>query len=318
MERNQQQANPRRRAESANPAALECLAIAGRGTETNMETIRNTRLLSMTIGEMIEADGEAGETFHFSDGIWWRQVKPFYFQPADISARILPGTGAPNPVRALGGYYHMVPGSNGNNGHITFNEIRNPATFDLASIRKNRRAMIRRGLERLQINQITSPELLLTQGYDVYLDWERRTVGVLVRRSNAAAYRLWIERITRHPYNLILGAFAEDRLVAWVIARAVGGRADLSKAFSHSAFHHMEPTSTLIYAYIIICGRNPTIITACDGLRSTKTSLEEYKASLGFKHISYPAYIHMNPVVKPFVRHLLPDQYKRLMGQYPS
>jgi hypothetical protein len=287
-------------------------------TEANMNTIRETRLVSMTLEEMIEADRTAGEKFHFYGSVWWREVKPFYFQPADIRMRIPPGLHSPNPIRALGGYYHMVPGTSEKNGVIVFNEIKDPATFDLAAIRKTKRYMIRRGLGNLRVERIGDRELLLGQGYDVYLDWERRTAGVRVRRSNPGTYRRWIERIVQHPYELILGAFAGDRLVAWVIARAVEGRADLSKAFSHSAFHHMEPTSTLIYAYILICGQNPQITIACDGLRSVKPSLEEYKVALGFKHITYPAYIHMNPLAKPFVRRFLPTQYKRLMGEYSS
>jgi len=79
---------------------------------------------------------------------------------------------------------------------------------------------------------------------------------------------------------------------------------------------HVSPSSALIFAYLRICGRNPQIRKACCGLRSHKKSLEDYKQRLGFRHIAYPAFIHLRAPIRPFVRWLMPIQYQRLMGHY--
>jgi hypothetical protein len=104
--------------------------------------------------------------------------------------------------------------------------------------------------------------------------------------------------------------------VSYVVAHAVDGVADLSKSFTDPYFYRLSPSSALIYAYITICTQNPEIRKACNGLRSTKDSLERYKAHLGFQQVSYPAFIHLRMGLRPLVSRWMPEQYRRLMGQY--
>lgn len=285
-------------------------------TEDNNETIASLRLHSMSVEEMVAADRREGARLHFSDGVWWREVKPFYYQPANPAMVLGAGEARPKWWLSFGGYYHLVPSSIGANGSVVYNEISDLATYDLAGVRKTKRHMIRRGLRALRVMRITEPDVLLGEGYRVYLDWEQRTAGVRVKRSAGAVYERWVRRLLQHPHQLVLGAFHGERLAAWVVARAIEGRADLSKAFSHSEFRHVEPTSALIHAYLLICQRSPQIRVACDGLRSLKPSLEEYKAGFGFEHRAYPAHIHMAPLIRPVVKRTLPDHYRRLIGDY--
>jgi hypothetical protein len=287
-------------------------------TDANLERIGRIGLHSMKIEDVVAADGAGESKFHFADSVWWREVKPFFYQPANVAIRLLPGQSRPNLISAIGGYYHMVPEGAECNGKIVFNEIQNPSGFDVSAIRKTKRNMIRRGLRTLRIDKISDSKLLLGEGFKIYLDWEKRTDGLLVKRSAPEKYARWIKTLFDNPYELILGAFAGNQLIAWIVARATEERADLVKAFSNSEFNQLEPTSALIYAYILICGRNPQIRIACDGLRSLKPSLEDYKAALGFQHVEYPAYIHLRRGIKPLVRRFLPTQYKRLMGEYAS
>ena len=287
-------------------------------TDSNLELLHSTNMHCMDTDEMVSFDKDLDPDwkFHQADSVWWRTVKPFFCQPADIYARIVPHTQRPNALAALGGYYHMVPDGCEANGKIVFNEIRNPAGFDLSAIRQTKRNIIRRGLRKMRLQRITSPELLLSEGYQIFLDWQKRILGIAPEKTDQSRYAQWVTRLTRHPHEIVLGAFYEDRLTAWIVARANGDRANLTKAFGHSDFRNLEPASTLIYAYILICAQNPQIKSACDGLRSTKPSLEEYKAALGFEHVEYPAYIHMRLAVRPLVQRLFPSQYKRLVGDY--
>ena len=47
-----------------------------------------------------------------------------------------------------------------------------------------------------------------------------------------------------------------------------------------------------------------------------KPSLEQYKAGLGFRHVAYPAFIHLPAVLRPIVKRSMPKEYRRLMGDY--
>src|SRR5271157_3822382 len=115
-------------------------------TDQNLETISSLRLHNMTIEELAEADRRAGSRLHFSDGVWWREVKPFFYLPANFLTRIVPSHARPKPWLAVGGYYHMVPPEVGGNTVIVTNEVSNPASYQLASLKSEKRRQIRRAL----------------------------------------------------------------------------------------------------------------------------------------------------------------------------
>jgi len=287
--------------------------------DENLATISSLHLHNMTAEQLVEADSRVESHFHFWKGVWWREVKPFFYHPALPMARIVPDQATPKPWLALGGYYHLVPDGALANGSVVVNQITDPASYDLEKTpRSDKRRQIRRGLGLFRIACITRLDQILDDGYRIYLDWENRTSDVRVKRSNPAVFRRWISRTVSHPYKLILGAYLENRLVAYLVAHAVDGVAELTKPFSDSSANHLTPMSTLVYAYIRICGQNPQILQACHGLRGLRTSLERYKAHLGFRHVSYPALICLRPGVRQLVRWRLPNEYRRLMGQYAT
>lgn len=286
-------------------------------TERNLKTISSLRLHNMTIEEMVEADRRAGARLHFSDGVWWREVKPFFYLPANFMTRIVPHAARPKPWLALGGYYHMVPPEGPGNGVIVTNEIRDPANYGLHSLQPKKRQQIRRILAQFRIARVEKLNDLLRDGFRVYLDWEKRK-NPRNKRSSPAVFEGWITPMFRHPYKLFLGVYAEDRLVAFSTAEAVEGVATASELFSDSSFDRLAPSIALRYAYATIATQTPEISKTCDGFRSWIDSLERHKALLGFQHVSYPAFICLRPVIRPLVRWLLPMEYRRLMGQYEA
>lgn len=287
-------------------------------TEQNLETISSIRLHNMTMEQLVEADKKAGWRLHLSDGVWWREVKPFFYQPASFMTRVVPRQAKPKPWLAVGGYYHMVPQGVPANGQVITNEVSNPAGYQLESLKANKRREIRRALAFFRICRVEELNDLLEDGYSIYMGWERRTKNVRVKLSDPKVFARWITAIFRHPYKLILGAYSESRLVAFQVADAVEGVGNISKTFSDSSFHALTPRSALNYAFVKICGQHGQIGKACDGLRSTKESLEHYKSELGFQHVSYPAFISIRPVFRPLARLLMPSEYRRLMGQYET
>ena len=107
-------------------------------TQQNLDTISSIRLHNMTVEEAVRADSGVESHFHFSQGIWWCEVKPFFYKPAGLTTQIAPQAAAPAAWRTLGGYYHMVPAGAPSNGQIVANEISDPAGYDLELLKKKR------------------------------------------------------------------------------------------------------------------------------------------------------------------------------------
>jgi hypothetical protein len=285
--------------------------------EQNFATISSVRLHNMTVDETVQADRTLGIKFHFSDNIWWREVKPFFYQPAVSTLRLKPGTVRPHLWSALGGYYHMVPEGVESNGAIIANEISDPVGYDLQSL-KRKRGQILRALAEFRIQPVTDLQDLLGSGYDVYLDWERRIGEVRTKRSHRNRFARWISSVFAHPYGMILGAYTGNRLAAFMTIYATDGVANCSKIFSHSEFSKQTPSSALLYSFVKISSNNPEIQRVWHGLRHINPSLQRYKAVMGFDLITYPAYIRLRAGIRPLVRWCFPSEYRRLMGQYPA
>jgi hypothetical protein len=285
-------------------------------TEENLKTISSINLHNMTVEELVTADGAAGERFHLSGGVWWREVKPYFYQPALFTARVPINGPKPSFWRAMGGYYHMVPDGSPCNGTMVVTEVAEPAAYSLERLTGPARSQIRRGLARTRIRPMTNLDDILNDGYQVYLRWEKRTHDARVKRSSPDTFRSWMTRLFEHPHNVILGTYHEDRLISYVVFYAAGGVADLTKSFTDLRFSGFYPSVALLYAFVRIAGQNPTIHKACHGLKSYKTSLERFKIKFGFSHVTYPAYICLRRPFRPLARRLMPVEYRRLMGQY--
>ena len=283
-------------------------------TDRNLETISSIRLHNMTVEELVEADGRAGSRLHFSDGVWWREVKPFFYLPANFMTRIVPRQAKPNPWLALGGYYHMVPPGASSNGVIVTNEILDPPSYGLHSLQPKKRQQIRRILSLFRVARVEKLKDLLTDGFRVYVDWEKRK-NPRVKRSKAA-FEDWITKQYYHPYKLILGIYAQEQLAAFLTAKAVEGMANAEDLFTDSSFERQAPSLALRYAYAKIAAQSPGIRSTCDGFRTLIESLDRVKSLLGWQHVSYPAFIRLPALIRPLVRWSLPTEYRRLMGQY--
>lgn len=299
-------------------------------TKQNLETIASLCLNNVSVEQRAVADRKGGERFHNSKGVWWHRVKPFFYRPASFLLPLKPYESAPSPWLALGGYYHVVPEGARRNGSIITNEITDPSRFELEMLKKNKNGArkvreIERGLSLLSIRCVSNLDDLLGDGCRVFRAWEQRTVDVLSdvwhKNVHTANFKSWAERVFHHPYDLLLGAYFENRLVAFIRIKATDGVANVVNTWGDHMIYktlQVSPTTVLNYAYIKICGHSPGIHKAVNGMRSLKDSLERYKAELGYRHICYPAFICVRPPVRSLVRVLMPLQYRRLMGQYAT
>jgi hypothetical protein len=299
-------------------------------TKQNLETIASLRLHNVSVEERAVADRKAGERFHNSNGVWWHRVKPFFYRPASFLLPLKPYQSAPSSWLALGGYYHVVPEGAERNGSIITNEITDPSGFELEMLKKNKNGArkvreIERGLSVLSIRRVSNLDDLLGDGRRVFRAWEQRTVDVLSdvwhKNIHTGNFRSWAERVFHHPYDLLLGAYFENRLVAFVRIKSTDGVANVVNSWGdHSIYKNLQvsPVTLLNYAYIKVCGHSPGIRKAVNGMRSLKESLERYKAELGYRHTCYPAFICVPRPARSLVRLFMPLQYRRLMGQYAT
>ena len=287
-----------------------------RRAEANWEAIGSIHLHDMTVEEAVKAAANVESRFHFSRGVWWEEVKPFFYTPAAPSLAIEKGGSAPNPLLALGGYRHLLPTEEGANGWVVANEIPDLRSYSLEGLRSMVRHNLRRGLRRLRIARVTNLDDLLRDGYPIYSGWLQRHPDARMKRSSRETFERWIRRVHAHPYQLVLGAYDGDRLVSFIIGESVIGTANIAMCFTHADYYRLTPNTPLVFAFVMICRQNPAIQRTRHGLRGFGEELTQFKENLGYKQIAYPAYVSMPGAFRPLARWFFPNQYRRLMGNY--
>ena len=280
----------------------------------NWETIRSIRLHDMTAEEAALAASNVESRCHCYKGVWWEEVKPFFYTPAAPAQVLEKNSSTPNPLLALGGFRHLVPCEDQSNGWVVVNEIPDLNAYRLEDLRSMVRHNIRRGLRRLRIAKVTSLSDLLTEGYQVYMGWLEGRSDVRTKRSSPEIYSRWISRVHAHPHKLVLGAYDGERLVSFIIGESIMGTANIAMCFTHPEYYRLTPNTPLVFAFITICQQNPAIRKSRHGLRGFGEELTQFKENLGYQQLAYPAYISIRALIRPLARRLFPVQYRRLMG----
>lgn len=266
--------------------------------------------------ELARQQASVEDRVHQSRGVWWRQARPFFWQPCFNYQPLDRIDAWPSRLRALGGFTHISKEGSDSNGVFRAIVHDNIPQYSLRVVSAERRNKIRNGLALLTVREVR-PEELLDQGYEVYLDWRSR-VKWGRDKSTRDKYARWIGKVVQQPRRLRLGAFDENRLVAFMLPYACDGSLVLSYIASHSESLHQHPNDVLYHAMLTIGRQTPGIRLAEFGSVSSKSSLDKFKLGYGVVK-EFPSYTWINPVLRPLVMPRIRRQYPWLQGaEFPK
>lgn len=268
----------------------------------------------LTIKELVKQDNSVEDSLHLSKGIWWRKIKPFFYQPAHLLTELEPKTSYPNPIKALIGYHHIVPKDCFSNAFLCVMAMLNVDDYSLGLLSANKRSKIRRGLKKVQVKEIKNIRDLLIDGYKIYSSFYSRAKWGR-NKTNFRIYKRWIERAFALPKRIKIGAYLDNQLIAFMFGHAVEDTGYLSYIASRSDYLKLYPNEALVHTFLEICKRSPGVHKVVFGLKSLRESLNKFKNQHGFKEVTYPAYVKLNPIFSWIVKAFMKTQYRRLIGQ---
>ena len=268
---------------------------------------------SLTVEELVTQDSFLGDSVHFKDGVWWKRIKPFFFQPAFFFQPIHPYRSSPRYSRALIGYHHRVLDSKLGNAHFGILVNESVKTYSVDSLPAEERRIIRKYSKELTVRKIEDSNDLLTSGYDAYLSFQRRTNWGRAK-SDYHVYSEWIRKSFGLSKRFFLGVYLNGRLIAYSNPHAVEGIAGLQIVISHSDYLKYYPNDLLFHALLTMSRNSPEVRMAYGGPASLKPSLDKFKMKYGFRIVHYPTYVWLNPFAKPFIKLLFHQKYRQLVG----
>jgi hypothetical protein len=258
--------------------------------------------------ELAKQQAETGDRVHLHRGVWWIEFKPFFSMPCDIFNQTDRRDSWPGLTHALAGYMHLsVPNSPTNSMYQSI--IRdNVDRYSIRNLSRNRRGCVRKGLSDLEVRPIENVEHLFTDGYEVYASWHRR-VQWGSDKTHRSKFEAWISRVFRQSKKIVLGAYRDDKLIAFMLPRAVGNSACPCFVASQTDFLIYNPNDALFHAFLCLARQTKGVQTANFGALCSKPSLNQFKLHYGNVK-SFPSYVWVNPMIRsvvlPWVRRRYP------------
>lgn len=262
-----------------------------------------------------EEQGTAGDRVHFHSNVWWRELRYGFCQPCFPFRAVDCRNARPQALRSIAGFTHLAaPGSLSNGVYRTIvnDDVKR---YSLRQFRSGRqRTKIRAGLTSVEVRPVTQLEDLIVDGYGVYASWRERT-GWGADKRDRAVYEDWITRAFHRPRRIVLGAYQNDKLVAFMLPAAVCHVASLSFIASHTDALEAHPNDALYHAFLCIARQTLGIEIANFGTTSSKPTLDEFKLRYG-KVKEFPSYTWINPAIRLVFKRQIARRYPWL-GQKP-
>jgi hypothetical protein len=241
-----------------------------------------------------------GRRGHLHDGVWWKTPYPGYSKPLFEFRAIVPGESRPASSRALLGYSHHVPEARMGNRFKEYLILEGEAlrTFGLPALSSKKRNQVRKGLKLLQVRPVREVEPFLDSIRDIYVSQAtRHTERYDLPDTPPTFYteheQLWRTRELRHLGTCgreLYGAFAEDRLVAFLVTSHVEGTRFIEKMKSHTDYLHACPSDALYFTVLEEAGRDPACLRVVNpGFRGE--GLTHFKEQFLFRRTQVPMYV---------------------------
>jgi hypothetical protein len=267
----------------------------------------------MTVDEFAMSQQAEGLKVLKIDGIWWVEIRPFFFRPLFPFAEIKPWSKR-YPLKAFaGGFLHLVPAGEPANSNMNFFVYDNLKNYSLDSVSNKRRRIIMQGIRNFVAKRITDPDEFIDTAYAVYITYYNRTkYSYKDERADKGAFSEWAKNLFNNQKILKIGAYHNDKLSAIEISYYVEDVIIGDTLFTDDVSLNMKVTDFILHTL-----REAAVYTNARyffvGLPTGVSSLDQSKLIRGCKLLKMPAYYKINPVALSVARVFMKPSYQKLL-----
>ncbi len=248
-------------------------------------------------------------------GRYWTEAKRGFYRPVHACAR-LSAQEATRPTAASWGYQACLDDSDATraNGAFPVHLVRDLDQFSEARLPASRRYKLRKARRQVRMVELTGPDLLREQGYEILLSARTRTrYGTVPTRQE---YLAGLQRFGDPARGIVLAGLIDDRLAGYVCGSAVDGIAYVGDVMIHTDAMSTPISTGLTLEFFYACQRSGGIVELVHGMHAREDEgLCRYKDWLGLPVVRLPTKVRMLPGIGPLIRRRKPHAYYRLTGR---
>jgi hypothetical protein len=249
-------------------------------------------------------------------GRYWEEAgAPGFFQPVHLLAQLTPEE-ATRPTPLSWGYRAALTPEDAEaaNGSIPVMRLANLASYDVNSLSSSRRNRLRKCQRLVRIVQLTGPDLLEAQGYELVVEALSRTGHR--KPPSREDYVAEVRRYFEGNQWCVLAGLIDGRLGGFRISYAVDGVAYGVNSYYATWALPTNISTGLVFEFAQLCRRTPKVRLLVSGLHSREdATLGQFKEDMGFVLEHMPSRWSMNVLARTFIRWNRPHAYYRLTGR---
>jgi hypothetical protein len=248
-------------------------------------------------------------------GRLWMEVPRGFYQPIHWLAR-LRADEATAPRSLAWGFRATLRDDDGRsraNGALPVHLLTDVAGYTYEALPRRRQRELRNCAKRATIVELTGPEMLREQGFDVRRSAVERTgYGHAQSREH---YLAALDHFFIPGSRLVLAGIVDGRLGGYVTGTAVNETAYIDNVWIATEALRSAIGTGMVFEFVQACRRGGAVREVAFGLDSPEDdSLVAFKGTLGFPVVRVPARVRVNPLVAPIVSRRHPYEYYRLTG----
>ncbi len=270
----------------------------------------------MTIDEYADLEAANGAKLRRDNGVWWKEVRPFFYRPLYPFARMEPyAKRSVRPNSFLGGFQHLVTDSHSCNSHMNFIVLDKIHEYSLDALSHNYRKNIKKGSRYFAVKKVDDINEFVSGGYAVYLSFYNRTGYFWKKeRTELIKFMQWAENLYRFQKLLILGAYYNGELSAISISYLVEDTIIYATFFCKSECLQMRASELMLHTIRTMASECKYAKSIFMGMPLNRKGVNDFKISRGCNIISEPAYLKINPLVYHLSRLFRKEIYLKLVG----
>ena len=257
-----------------------------------------------------------GGTVVESGGVYWRAVRPFFYQPLALFGQY-PGrlTEGP-PLSWLGGWQHAVPTGERGNSSLRLIFFDHASQYSLEkSVGTRRRERLKSALRDLAVRAIHDPAQLVKEAYPVYRDFHQRTGFQCMRdRSSIEGFQGWADRLYKSGKLYVYGAYAAGNLEAVSVCYRLQSTLVFAASFCSTRSLALWSSDLMVHHARETAAADPCIQRVFATRYRGGGGLDQFYLNRGASVITLPAWLQINPVADHLLAFANPVAHRGLWG----
>ena len=276
--------------------------------------------MEMTLQPMSQAEYAAverglGLKLVERDGVFWRQVRPFFFRPILLTHEFS-ATEIGRPFGGLTGFQFALAEPAEANSQINFLMLDGLRDYSLERLGRRRKQLLRSASQLFQVRPLRDLRDFQEQGFRVYRSFYDRTrYSHGDDRKEKQKFHAWAEKVFSNPKVILLGGYGPDGLVGVSRSYLLGGTLVYDTLFCETEALKKNLGELMFHALRTLAAGDPRVAEIYVRNYQGGNSLDQYYLMRGCKLVSKPARLVLPAGIGAAVKLFFPRQHAKLAGQ---